>query len=299
MSDQLVKALALDGKVRIYAITTTDLTELARQKHDMWATSTAALGRTMAAALMMAGNLKSEKEKYQLLINGGGQIGTVLVEAKGNGDVRGFVGDSHVYMSYNDTNKLAVGAAVGKDGYLKVTRDLGRNDVEDSKVSGTVELISGEIAEDVAYYFAQSEQTPSLVSLGVLVDTDNSVLAAGGLIIQMMPDASEEDITYVEEHTKDLQPVSSLINSGKTAKDLITDIFSDAKILTTSPVQFKCDCSELRFKGALTTLAESELQAMIDEDDGCECRCEFCGSTYQFSASDLQFIIDFKRSCGR
>ena len=299
MKDKLVKGLIRDNRVRVYLCKTTDLCERAKINHDLWPTSMAALGRVLSVTAILGSMLKSKDEKVTVLINGNGPIGSIMADGYMDGHVRGFVGDPHLMLIDNHTNKLAVGAIVGSDGYLKVIRDLGRNDVEDSKVSGTVQLVSGEIGEDFAYYFVQSEQTPSLVSLGVLVDTDNSVIAAGGLIIQMMPGASDEDISFVESQTENLQPISSLIKSGKTATDLITDIFADAQILSTTLVQFKCDCSELRFKGALTTLDKNELQAMIDEDHGCECKCDYCGKLYNFTESDLNMIIEFKKSCGR
>jgi len=300
MENKLVKALALNGMVRIYAIDTTNLVEKTRIQHDMWPTSTAALGRLMSASAMMAANFKEENEKIQLSINGGGPVGTVLVEAKGNGDVRGFVGDPHVYLTYNDSNKLAVGLAVGKEGYLKVTRDINRKDAKESKFTSTVDLLSGEIAEDIAYYYVTSEQTPSLVSLGVLIDPDNICIASGGLIIQMMPDATEEDIIKVEQLTNNLEPISKMINDGKTPSEIITSIFEDAKILDTKEVRLYCDCSEIRFKAAISTMSEEDITAMIEEDHGCEVKCEFCNTKYNFSEEDLKSILSFKKTtCGK
>jgi molecular chaperone Hsp33 len=300
MEDKLVKALALDGKVRIFAVETTKMVDQARVQHDMWPTSTAALGRLMSAASMMAANLKEENEKIQLSINGGGPIGTVFAEAKGNGSVKGFVGDPHVYITYNESKKLAVGKGVGNAGYLKVTRDINRKDAKESKFTSTVELLSGEIAEDVAYYYVTSEQTPSLVSLGVLVDPENVCIASGGLMIQMMPGHTDEDITKVEELTKGLEPISTLIDSGKTPSKIIIDIFEDAKILETKTIQLHCDCSEIRMKAAISTMESKDIIAMIEEDHGCEVKCEFCNTDYKFSEEDLKSILSFKQTtCGK
>ena len=190
MKDGLIKALACDKRVRIYLCATTALVDEARKRHDLWPTASAALGRTLSVGVMMGSMLKSDKEQLTIQINGNGPIGTIMVDAYSDGHVRGFVGEPHVHYQYNDTGKLAVGIAVGKDGYLEVIKDFGMKD----NWSGKVALQSGEIGEDFAYYFTVSEQTPSAVSLGVLVNPDHQVQAAGGLLIQMMPDATEEDI---------------------------------------------------------------------------------------------------------
>lgn len=296
MENKLVRALALDGKVRVFAVDTTKMVDEVRVQHDMWPTSTAALGRLMSAAAMMAANLKDENEKYQLQLQGDGPIGTVMVEAKGNGDIRGFVGDPKIYITYNDSGKLAVGHAVGNTGFLKVTRDSSNQNAKERRFTSTVELISGEIAEDVAYYYVTSEQTPSLVSLGVLVDPENVVIASGGLMIQMMPDATDEDITMVETLTKGMDPISKMINDGKTPEQIITDIFEDAKILDEQENRLKCDCSRLRMKGALATLPAEDIETMIYEDHGCEVRCEFCNTAYKFDEEELKAILAFSRA---
>lgn len=295
MNDYLVKGIALDGKVRMYAACTTELCQSARLQHDLWPTSLATLGRIMSVGVMMAGMLKDEDEKIVIQINGHGPIGTCMVECKSNGDVKGFVGDNEIYLKYNDTNKLAVGLAVGNEGYLKVTKCMGMK----TNFTGQVELQSGEIGDDFAYYFTTSEQTPSAVSVGVLVNTDYSCLAAGGLLIQLMPDATEEDIKKVEAVVANLKPISSLIAEEIGPEEILLGLFEDTLILEKKEIRWHCDCNKDRFKGALSTLATDELLAMIEETHGCEVKCEYCNTKYQFTEEDLQNIVEFKRSCGK
>lgn len=284
--DKLIKSLCLDHKVRVIVVDTTDLCEEARKRHDLWPTAAAALGRVMSMGAIMGSLQKNAQEKVTLQINGGGPLGTILVDGYCDGRVRGFVGDPHVHYTYNDTGKLAVGVAVGKEGYLKVIKDLGmRDDFE-----GTVALQTGEIGEDFAYYFAVSEQTPSVVSLGVLVDTDNSVIAAGGMLIQMLPGASEEDIQKVEAIVKELKPMSSLIHEGLSVEDILKKYFEDADILYEMPVHFSCSCSKENMERALMTLSEDERKAMIEEDHGCEITCHWCNEHYQFTEDELRSI---------
>ncbi len=295
MKDTLVKAIARKGKVRILACTTTQLCEQARLQHDLWPTSAAALGRVLSMGAMMGSMLKTEQEKLTIQINGGGAMGTVMVDAFANGDVRGFVGDPHIYLKYNDSGKLAVGAAIGREGTLKVIKNLGmKNDF-----TGTVALQSGEIGDDFAYYFTVSEQTPSAVSVGVLVDTDQSILASGGFIIQMMPDAEEEDIVAAETAIRGQKPVSELIRSGMDAQTIASSLFDDVQILETRSLRWHCGCSRKRFFKALFTLPKEELEAMVNEDHGCQVKCEFCNTTYDFSEKELRGILELKASCGK
>ncbi|MEG0177576.1 Hsp33 family molecular chaperone HslO [Anaerorhabdus sp.] len=295
MKDILVKAIALNGKVRMYAARTTELCEQARIQHDLWPTSQAALGRVMSIGAIMAGMLKNEDDKIMIQINGHGSLGTCMVECNSKGDVKGFVGDNQIYLKYNENNKLAVGLAVGTDGYLKVTKSMGMK----VDFTGQVALQSGEIGDDFAYYFTVSEQTPSAVSVGVLVNTDYSCLAAGGLLIQIMPDATEEDIEQVEKVVASLQPISTLINEGQTPQEILRALFVDTEILEESPLQWRCDCNKDRFKAALTTLDAKDIQEMIDEDHGCQVKCEYCNKTYDFSEDELKFILEFRNSCGK
>ena len=289
MKDGLIKALACDKRVRIYLCATTALVDEARKRHDLWPTASAALGRTLSVGVMMGSMLKSDKEQLTIQINGNGPIGTIMVDAYSDGHVRGFVGEPHVHYQYNDTGKLAVGIAVGKDGYLDVIKDFGMKD----NWSGKVALQSGEIGEDFAYYFAVSEQTPSAVSLGVLVNPDHQVQAAGGLLIQMMPDATEEDIVKTEALLKTLPPMSTLINEKESLREIVSSLYDDVEILEEMPVEFRCHCSKATIKRMITTLPKEERLAMIHEDHGCEVTCHFCNSTYQLSEAELRELEDF------
>lgn len=295
MKDILVKAIACNGKVRIYTCTTTNLVEEARLQHDMWPTSTAALGRVLSVGVMMGSMLKSEKEKLTIQINGGGPLGTIMVDAYSDGNVRGFVGDPHQMLTYNDTGKLAVGLVVGNNGTLKVIKDLSlKNDF-----TGTVALQTGEIGDDFAYYFTVSEQTPSAVSVGVLVDTDNHVIASGGIIIQMMPDASDDDISVVEKVIQAIKPVSNLVQSGMDAKEIALSLFDDIEIVEQRDCALHCDCGHDRFYAALSTLSNQDLIEMKEEEHGCEVVCQFCNKIYRFDEAALDSILEFKKSCGK
>ncbi|MEG0469563.1 MAG: Hsp33 family molecular chaperone HslO, partial [Longicatena sp.] len=251
MKDYLVKALTCEERVRVYICSTTALVEEARQRFDLYPTSAAALGRVLSVGSMMGSMLKSDKEQLTIKINGGGPIGTVLVDAYSDGHVRGFVSDPHILLQYNDTGKLAVGMAVGNQGTLEVIKDLHMKE----NWGGTVAIQSGEIGDDFAYYFTASEQTPSAVSVGVLVNTDGSIIAAGGLIIQMMPDADEEDIAKVEQVVQHMKHISTYIQEYESLEDILKDLFQeDLKILSTQDVCFKCDCDKAKMKRVITTL---------------------------------------------
>lgn len=295
MKDYLLKAVACNEHVRIYICSSTALVEEARTRFDLWPTAAAALGRTLSVGSMMGSMLKSEQEQLTIRINGGGPIGTVLVDAYSDGHVRGFVSDPHVHYQYNDTGKLAVGIAVGKEGTLEVIKDMGMKE----NWSGAVALQSGEIGDDFAYYFTVSEQTPSAVSVGVLVDTDNHIISAGGMIVQMMPDATEEDITYCEQVLAKMAPMSTLIKEKESLEDILEELFPDVKILSSQDICFRCHCSKASMKRVLTTLSKEELDKMIEEDHGCEITCNFCNEHYQFSEEELrelkQFIETFSK----
>lgn len=289
MQDQLIKALACDGRVRIYICSSTQLVDEARKRFDLWPTASAALGRVLSVASMMGSMLKDKKEQLTIKINGGGPIGTILVDAYEDGHVRGFVSEPHVHYQYNDTGKLAVGIAVGTQGTLEVIKDFGMRD----HWKGTVALQTGEIGEDFARYFTESEQTPSAVSVGVLVNDDHSILAAGGLIIQMMPDAKEEDIQKTEKLLESLKPMSTLIKEATCLRDIVNSLYDDITILQEQPISFHCHCSEATMKRALTTLPKKERMAMIEEDHGCEITCNFCNEQYHFSEQQLRDLEQF------
>ncbi|MGL5979091.1 MAG: Hsp33 family molecular chaperone HslO [Erysipelotrichaceae bacterium] len=294
MEKNLVKALACEGRVRIIGINSTVMVDEARKHHDLWPTASAALGRTLSMGSIMGSMAKGEDERLTIQINGGGPIGTVFVDVYPSGNVRGFVGEPHVHYQYNDTNKLAVGVAVGKEGYLKVSKDLGLKD----DFSGQVALQTGEIGDDFAYYFAASEQTPSVVSLGVLVNPDNSVQAAGGLLIQMMPDATEEDIVKTEAVLKTLKPMSTLISEGQSIQEIVTGLYDDAHIIEERMTEFNCPCARETMKRALLTVEKSEIRNMIEEDGGAELVCHFCNTAYHFDAQELEGLLEFADKYG-
>lgn len=287
MKDYLVRGIVNSKNCRVFACSTTQLLEEARQKHGLWPTASAALGRMMSATFML-GAMNKNKEKMTVTINGGGPIGTMLATTNSDGKIKAFVGEPQVHYTYNDTGKLAVGVAVGNQGTLQVIKDMGLKE----PFVGTVPLQTGEIGDDFSYYFMVSEQIPSVVSLGVLVDDTNEILSSGGFIIQLLPDATEEDIAYIEDKMKDFSPVSSLIHEGKTPEEILKMVFDDVEILDSQDLFFECDCSKEKMSQTLMTIGKNEIQSMIDEDHGCEMICHFCNTKYQFSEDELKELIE-------
>lgn len=285
MKDYLVRGLVNSKNCRVFACQTTHLLEEARQKHDLWPTASAALGRMMSATLMMSAMNKNQ-EKMTVTINGGGPIGTMLASTNSDGKIKAFVANPKVHYQY-DNGKLAVGVAVGKEGTLQVIRDMGLKE----PFVGTVPLQTGEIGEDFSYYFMVSEQIPSVVSVGVLVNDTNEILSSGGFIIQLLPEATDEDIEFIENKMKDFPSVSSLIHEGKTPEDILNMLFDDVEILDHQDLFFECDCSREKMKQALMTVGKDEIQAMIDEDHGCEIKCQFCNTAYQFDEEELKELL--------
>lgn len=288
MESFIKTALALNEHVRIFFMDSKKVCEDARLTHNLYPTSAATLGRVLTITAIMADMYKADDEQIDVSINGGGPIGTIMVTAKKDGTIKGFCGDPSIYLKYNQTNKLAVGMAVGVDGYLKVTRHEIRNNF-----SGQVKLQTGEIGDDFAYYFMQSEQTPSIVSLGVLIDTDNSVKAAGGLVIQLMPGHTEEDIVYLENALSKMRPISSLLDEGKTCKEILDELFTDYKFMDDHDVRFVCDCSKQRFRAALTTIKLEDLIDLYEKDKHIEVKCEYCNKKYEFDEDELNTIITY------
>lgn len=294
MKDEIVIAQALGGQVRIHAARTTVLADEARKAHHCLATSAAALGRVMSATAIMASDLKNPNEKIVSIMNGHGPAGTVLAQADGAGNVRGFIGDPNVYLVREDGH-LAVGDAIGTNGTLTVTKDLGLKE----PFTGVSAIQTGEVGDDFAYYFAISEQTPSIVGVGVLVDPDGSVSAAGGLIIQLLPGASEEAIEACEEVAKVLRPVSSLIEEGHDPEEIIRMYFPDAEVIGRKDVRWHCGCSHEKFADALKTLKESDLQEMIDDGKGAEIHCKYCNTYYHYTPEEIEGILEKKRAENR
>ncbi len=283
MADKLIRGLSNNHNCRLFAIDSTELTEVARQKHGLWPTASASLGRLMAITLIM-GAMNKTKDKITVNINGGGPIGTMMAVTNSDGKVKGFVGNPQVHYQYNDTGKLAVGVAVGKAGYLQIIRDMGLKE----PFVGNVPLQTGEIGDDFAYYFMVSEQVPSVVSLGVLVNDTNEILSAGGFVIQLLPEATEEDIVYIENKMKDFPTVSTLLHEGKTPEDMLKMLFDDVEILAEIPVSFECDCSREKMEEALLSVGQDELQDMIETDHGAEITCQFCSTRYTFDEDELK-----------
>lgn len=285
--DRLIRGIAMDGKVRAFAVRTTQLVEELRRRHDTFPTTTAALGRTVTAAAMMGAMLKGE-EKLTVQVKGDGPIGQIIADANAKGEVRGSVKNPHVQTPSKRPGKMDVAAAVGTTGYIHVTKDLGMKE----PYSGSTPLISGEIAEDFTYYFAVSEQTPSAVGLGVLVDEDNSVIVAGGFIIQLMPGLSEEEISAIEQSIGRFPPVTSLLDQGMELDEMLRWIVPDVKVLDEMDIMFACHCSRERVERTLISLGREELEEMRDSgDDEEEVICEFCNEVYKFSREDIDELI--------
>jgi len=294
MADQLIRATAVDGGIRAVGVITTRLTEEARVRHRLSYVATAALGRTMAAGLLMASSMKRIGSRVNVRVKGDGPLGGILVDAGLDGTVRGYVDCPYVELPPNTKGKLDVGGAVGS-GYLYVVRDIGYG----YPYSSTVELVSGEIGDDVAHYLVSSEQTPSALVLGVLVGA-GGVAASGGLLIQVLPKAARDDalVLTLESRVAALAGFTPLLQAGKTLSEILSDLLGDMG-LTIFPesqmLRFHCGCSFDRMLGALKILGEAELQDMIIKDDGAEATCDFCGQVYQASSNHLaQLIADLQ-----
>ncbi|MEK4626740.1 MAG: Hsp33 family molecular chaperone HslO [Solibacillus sp.] len=289
MKDYLVRAIAFDGQVRAFATTTTETVSEAQKRHNTWPIVSAALGRSMTASVMMGAMLKGE-DKITVKIEGNGPIGPMVIDADAKGDVRGFVTNPHVHFDLNEHGKLDVRAGVGTEGALTVVKDLGMRDM----FSGQTPIVSGEIAEDFTYYFATSEQVPSSVGLGVLVNPDNTILAAGGFIIQLMPGCEDDTIDEIEKRLSSIEPVSKMIEKGYTPEQILDAVLGEGnvQILSSMPVKFQCQCSKDRFGAAIIGLGVQEIQEMIDEDGQAEAQCHFCLENYHFSKVELEGFID-------
>ena len=285
MQDHIIKATTTGG-VRAFAIVTTNLVEEARKRHDCYPIAAAGLGRTMTAALLLAANLKTN-ESITIRIAGDGPLGEIIADAHASGVVRGFVKNPHVDLPLRGT-KLDVGTAVG-NGQIYVTRFTGLK----QPFTGSSELVSGEIAEDVANYLLVSEQTPSSIALGVLVQPALTVGAAGGFMIQALPNADDEVLSKIETNIAALPPVSQLISEGKDAAGIINMIFAELPVTLyeETPVEFKCPCSHERIQDVLISLGIDEIDDIIITDGQAEICCHFCGEKYQFDKKDLEEVI--------
>ncbi|BDA73196.1 Hsp33-like chaperonin [Rivularia sp. IAM M-261] len=291
MADQLIRATAADGGIRAVGAITTRLTDEARRRHKLSPEATAALGRSMTAGLLMASSMKRPGSRVNLRIRGDGPLGGLLVDAGLDGTVRGYVNNPDVELPPNPRGKLDVGGAVGK-GFLYVVRDIGFG----YPYSSTVELVSGEIGEDVAHYLVTSEQTPSGLMVGVFVES-SGVTASGGLLVQVLPKAARDEalVETLESRMMALREFTPLLQAGKTLPEIFQDLLGDMGLNIfpeTQMLRFHCGCSFERVLGALKLLGETELEDMIVKDNGAEVTCEFCGTVYQASSDDLASVIN-------
>lgn len=288
MEDYLVRAIAANGQVRAFAAYTKNTVETARQAHNTSPVVTAGLGRLLTAGAMMGSMMKGDRDVLTIKAEGSGPVGHYLVTADSKGNVKGYAANPNVILPANAAGKLDVGGSLGV-GLLTVIKDLGLKE----PYTGTCELVSGEIAEDLTYYFASSEQTPSSVGLGVLMTKDNTVNVAGGFIIQLMPDATEETISIVEEKISTIKSVTSMLENGLDPEGIINLILGglDPEILDKMPVRFYCNCSKERVSKALIAIGRKELDNIIEEKEPIEVKCHFCNKAYNFTVDELKKLV--------
>ena len=289
MSDKIIRAVAKNGMVRIIAGITTDLVEDARVIHECTPVAAASLGRMLTAGALLGATLKSSNEVMTLRINGGGDANGVVVTAYEGAKVKGYIGNPYGDMPLNPKGKLDVGGYIGKNGNLMVIKDLGMKD----PYVGQVPIHSGEIAEDLAYYFTVSEQTPSAVSLGVLVDKDYSIKVAGGFIIQMLPDADEFLADIITYRFEEIPSLTTMLNEGKSMDDILDYIFGDMdlKILEEIKPEFTCNCSREKVEKALISIGEKDLREIYEDGKNEELKCHFCNMGYHFSVKELKHLL--------
>lgn len=287
--DQLVRVIAKDAPIKAMAISGTSLVERARQIHDTWPVATAALGRLLMAASMMGNMLKEQDSSVTLRVKGDGPLGTVLAVSDSMGNVRGYVENPAVDVPRKSHAKLDVGSAVGPGGTLTVVKDLGLKE----PYVGSIQLISGEIAEDIAAYFVESEQIPTACALGVLISPDQTVRAAGGYLIQLLPGADESVISAIERGVARVGAVSAQLDRGLGPVELLQDVLSDFQLemLETSPVEYRCYCSRERVSRALISVGASELKSLIQEQGSTDLTCQFCDKVYHFTREDLESLL--------
>lgn len=284
----ILRATAKGGDVRIFAAITTEMIEKAREIHSLSPTASAAFGRFLTAGSIMGVMLKSENDTLTLSMNGGGEAGNLVVVANYKGNVKGYISNPFVDPPLNSKGKLDVGGAIGVNGTLNVIKDFGLKEPYSSQVP----IRSGEIGDDIAYYFTVSEQTPSAVVVGVKVDTDISIKAAGGLIVQMMPGSNPMLADIITYRLEEIPPLSTLIGDGKSGEDILNMLFDDMelKILDRIEVDYVCDCSRERVERALISMGREEL-ASLKEDENIEIQCHFCNKKYSFSKKDIEELM--------
>lgn len=290
MADRLVRGNSIDGAIRVFAAVTTDLVNEAQRIHGTYPVATAALGRLLTgAAIMGAASLKNETDSMTLQIKGEGAVKDLVAVTDSESRVRGYISNPYIDLPLNKQGKLDVGGAIG-GGYLSVIRDLGLKE----PYIGQIPLVSGEIAEDLTYYFAKSEQIPTSIALGVLVDTDNTAIAAGGFMIQLMPEATEEIAEKLEEILKSVPPITAMIKDGMSAEDIlfrVTDGFSMICENKAVVPKYECKCTRERMERALISIGKDELQSLIDEQGEAEMTCRFCDNKYLFTGEELEELL--------
>ena len=290
--DYIVRASLANDSVRAFAISSTHLVAEARARHKTLPVVTAALGRLLSAGAIMGSMMKGDKDIVTISLKGDGPAGYITVTADSHGHVKGFPGNPNVDIPRKYVRKLDVGAAVGR-GLLTVSYDFGLKE----PYSGQVEIQTGEVAEDLAYYFTVSEQLPSAVGLGVMVDTDSSVKHAGGFIVQLLPDAPEDVIELLEKKLANLEPVTTMMEQGMAPEDMLLHIFEGVDIEFTErhDVEFYCDCSKEKVKRALDAISDKDLQDIVNDDEDIEVKCYFCNTTYKFSIADIKDILSSRK----
>lgn len=289
MSDYIVRATAANSQIRAFAITSRDLVEEARQAHNTSPVATAALGRLLTAGSMMGIMMKGDKDILTLQVKAGGPLGGITVTADSYGNVKGYVKNPEVIIPANSKGKLDVATAVGV-GFMNVIKDMG---LKEPYVGQTV-LQTSEIAEDLTYYFATSEQVPSSVGLGVLMEHNNTVKQAGGFIVQLMPFAEDEVISKLEENLKEITSVTKLLDDGMTPEMILEKIlgnFEDLEIRDTVPTQFHCNCSKDRIEKVIISIGKKDIKEMIDDGEDIEVNCHFCNTSYKYSVDELKDIL--------
>ncbi len=286
MEDYIVRATAGDGQIRAFAAVTTNLVEEARKRHDTSPVATAALGRLLTAGAMMGSMMKNETDILTLQIKGSGPLGGITVTADAKARVKGYVDNPDVMLPPKN-GKLDVGGAVGS-GLLNVIKDMGLKE----PYSGQTVLQTGEIAEDLTYYFATSEQVPSSVGLGVLMNKENTVRCAGGFIVQVMPFVTEEVLGRLEENIQKISSVTTMLDNGHTPEEMLEKVLDglDVEITDTLPAAFYCNCSRERIEKAIISIGKKEIREMIDEGKEVEVKCHFCNTAYKFQPSELEEI---------
>ncbi|MGN1306443.1 MAG: Hsp33 family molecular chaperone HslO [Faecousia sp.] len=289
IQDHIVRGITKDGFVKAMAISSTNLVERARRIHKTTPTATAALGRVLTAASMMGNLQKVDNGALTLQVKGGGPLGTILATSDATGNVRGYVHNPSITLLEKYAGKLDVGAAVGKDGMLTVIRDLQMKE----PYIGSVALVSGEIADDVTAYFAQSEQTPTACALGVLVDTDQSVKVAGGYLIQLLPGTPDEVIDKLEAGIQKAGAVTPMLDEGLSPEEILRRVLADfeTEFLETTPVEYRCYCSRERVLQTLITIGKKDLQELVEENQPIRVECQFCDNVYAFSPQELQALL--------